>query len=295
MPKLPSHQRPGQQWWLMTLCQTTLSLVLLVPAQLAAGPRAETAAFNAVAGISRDFVVAVGAHGMIAHLLGDEGMRIMPSGTTQDLLDVNVATHDFAVAVGAGVVLRWDGARWHPLALEKPELTYSKVWTSPNRRLVLYGGSGNGAHWVCPWIPGADRQPFCRRFKSPMRAACGGDNDVLVVFASGAIYRVNNAVLGFDGRFEPAYAEKTPLQLKTAWLPAIGCDLNAGLPEVFAIDAQKGPLHFTHRSWHPLDLDFTPKSTKQTAGNLTYPAFGWPDLSTATSGQIRLGSRYAFP
>ena len=136
------------------------------------------------------------------------------------------------------------------MAHECPE---SWAWATPDQGLILYGGRTEHGYRVCPWLAEATRQPFCRTFDAPVRAACGHREQVLLLLANGDIHRVNNALIGSDGDFLPAYHPVSPVQLKAAWLPDEDCDPAGGLPEVFAIGSDGGFVHFDGKAWRPLD------------------------------------------
>ena len=120
--------------------------LVLIAARLPAGDQPGGAGFNAVDGIANEFMVAVGNHGTIVHFFEGEDARHMPSPTERDLLDVHVGSLDFAVSVGPGIVLLWDGVQWRPV-IDDDELTpWSEVWASSDQQLVLYGAGGMFYH-----------------------------------------------------------------------------------------------------------------------------------------------------
>jgi len=229
------------------------ALLLAAASPLFANATDDQAQFNAVDGVPWELMVAVGNHGMIVHFQDGRGARRVPSSTDRDLLDVHVASRDFAVAVGQGVVLVWNGVRWAPIPVEDPvgddSVAYSWSWASRRRDLVLYGGEADDGFRVCPWVPGAYRQPFCRIFIKPVVGACGSGDDVLLVLADGTVHRVNHDLIGRDGNFDPAYRPATPINLREAWIPARTCDPQAGLPEIVGVEDGGRLWRFDGADW----------------------------------------------
>lgn len=272
--------------WLNSL----LAYLLLTASWVYAPPAVSEEQINAVDGTPQGFMVAVGNHGTIVHFQPGQEARIVPSPTDRDLLDVSVASPEFAVAVGAGIVLRWDGVSWSPVSVESTSMRYSKVWAAPDLSLVLYGGSVANAYRVCPWVPGAETQPFCRHFTAPMLGACERGDEVQLVLANGEIYRVNNALIGSDGGFEPAFRPDTPTFLKAAWLPDTGCPAEGVLAEVFAIGVQGDLLHFNGAGWRPVNK--LPRQCGAKRLNPRWPVFAFAELARTHeyAAKIRLAS-----
>jgi hypothetical protein len=208
--------------------------------------------FNGLHGASADFIVGVGNDGAIVHFNGDGDGRRVPSGTTRNLLDVYVAGPDFAFAAGTGVVLSWNGEHWSPIVTGDDSSVYRRVWASPERDVVVYGGQQGVSEVVCPYLPGARTQPFCRQFDSPMVGACGHSDRIHIVLGNGDIHLVNNAVIDAGGTFAPLHTQPAGLQLTDAWFPEQGCPDDA-MPEAFATNAAGGLWHFDRQAWQPLD------------------------------------------
>lgn len=215
------------------------------------GPSPSATGFNAVDGDPRELMIAVGDHGAIVHITGGSRSYRVDSPTEADLVDVDVGSNDFAVSIGQGVVLLWDGIRWRHLTEQAGNVANAHAWASPDELLVLYT-SGTDGNRVCPWIPDAYRQPFCRQFNAPMRGACGNHETIHLVLANGEIHRVNDALLGKDGQFGPIYQPDEPLELKFAWVPEKTCAPDR-IPEVYAVDVSSGLVHFNGRSWQAMD------------------------------------------
>lgn len=230
--------------------QGFLAALLLVAAQpLFAKAADDQAQFNAVDGVPWELMVAVGNHGMIVHFQDGKAARQVPSSTDRNLLDVHVASRDFAVAVGQGVVLAWNGVRWAVVPVQDDTMTYTWSWASPGRDLVLYGGPADDGFKVCPWVPNVQIEPFCRAFQTPMVGACGSDDDVLLVQADGTVYRVNRTLIGTDGNFDPVYRPERPIRLREAWIPARTCDPQAGLPEIVGVEDGGRLWRFDGADW----------------------------------------------
>jgi hypothetical protein len=114
--------------------------------------------------------------------------------------------------------------------------------------VVLYGGQQGASEVVCPYLPAARLQPFCRHFGSPMVGACGHSDRIHIVLGNGDIHRVNNAVIDAGGTFAPLHTQSAGLQLTDAWFPEQGCPDDA-MPEAFATNAAGGLWHFDGRGW----------------------------------------------
>jgi hypothetical protein len=209
--------------------------------------------FNAVDGIEGELVVAVGDNGAILHYQHGLEPTRMPSHTSKNLVDVHVGSRQFALAVGSNILLQWDGLVWSKVAQVRPFMTYSGIWASPDGKLVLLGGRRDGEHIVCPLRPNAGKQPFCRRFGSPMLDACGTGQTVLIALADGELHRVNNVLIGANGKFDPVFRPQKSLELSTAWLPQRDCERESGLPGVVAVDSDGRIVHFNGRHWQVLD------------------------------------------
>ncbi|MDX1461221.1 MAG: hypothetical protein R3348_09220 [Xanthomonadales bacterium] len=224
-------------------------LMLIGPALCAGEPAERT--FNAVDGVPHELMVAVGDHGLIVHFPAGEAPRQMPSGTDRDLLDVHVAASDFAVAVGPGIVLLWDGEAWAPVVTEEDVAPFAQAWASPNHQFFMYGLDESGAYRLCPRLKNVSRQPFCRKFPAALLAACGDGDLITLLLANGEIHRVNDALIRPDGSFEPVFRPHGLHRLRAAWFPDEGCDPRGGLPEMFAA-GENGLMHFVDKAWRSL-------------------------------------------
>jgi hypothetical protein len=233
------------------IIRTSIFGLMLTATHLTAGSPPGGAGFNAVDGISSKLTIAVGDQGRIVHFLEGKNARRMPSPTERDLYDVHVGSEDFAVTVGPGIVMLWNGIRWQPIVQNNELSRYSQVWASPDQGLVLYGASDGQSHQVCPWLPQTMQQPFCRAFPSPLLGACGYRNELHIILANGSIHRVSSALIGTDGGFEPVFSPQKSILLKAAWMPVQDCVAEFGLPEVFAISEDNAFLHFDGKHWEP--------------------------------------------
>jgi len=211
------------------------------------------AVFNAVDGMADALTIAVGDHGSIVHYTDETGPRRIDSPTERDLLDVHVGSAEFALAVGNGIVMHWNGDAWKPIVLEDEGTPYSTVWASPDRKLFLYGSDRETRSRLCPLIPDAVLQPFCRWFDSNLRAICGTAETVYIVLASGAVHEVNDALIGKDGGYDPVHLPSQFMDLRDAWMPGRDCRPERGLPEVFGIEANGTLVRFDGVAWRELN------------------------------------------
>lgn len=160
------------------------------------------------------------------------------------------ASAEIKSAAGVEVAARRNERQWLPVATERGNREITRFWVSPNQQVILYAGSREGVHRVCPWLSGAARQPFCRRFESRLVGACGIGDDIIIVLASGDIHRVNYALVNAGGNFEPAYDYPDTLQLTAALLPRPDCLSGDGtLPNIYAINTANELLQFDGQAW----------------------------------------------
>jgi len=222
---------------------------------LAASAGAESSAwnFNAIHGVPHELMIAVGNKGNIVHFVFGEPPTKMPSGTERNLLDVYVASPNLAVAVGDGIVIVWDGSSWSSVAGADSALSYDQTWVSPVPGLILFGGVATGGYRLCPWRQGANHQAFCRYFSAPLRTACGRDDEIILVFADGTIYRVNDALMGPYGSYEPAFRPHELLHLKSAWISNKTCGTLNTLPNAIGVSTDGPLVHFDGMGWQVLE------------------------------------------
>jgi hypothetical protein len=122
-------------------------------------------------------------------------------------------------------------------------------WSTPENDLHLSFGRNVSTHVVCPHLPGSDHQPFCREFTADLLSVCGHRAALQLVLANGEVHRVNEALIGIDGSFEPAHRPDQPLDLASAWLPGEECDLAQESPEVVAKDTAGQLWLFDGNAW----------------------------------------------
>ncbi|WP_395373673.1 hypothetical protein [Marinicella sp. W31] len=183
-------------------------------------PTAEV--FNGISAPNNNFAIAVGENGTIVHFKNGDNGTIVPSGTTKELFDVYAASENFAVASGEDVVLLWDGSTWSTIVDGGNNGTfYTGTWASPAEDVVWFQSLGQ-FNFLCPEIPGASEQPFCRAFSQPMLTACGVSNDVKFITAAGDVHNVNNLLGDLNG-FAPLHDEPIPLFLTGVWVPPDAC------------------------------------------------------------------------
>lgn len=128
--------------------------------------------------------------------------------------------------------------------------SYSAEWTSSDEQLVLLSRVEAERQEVCPHLANERRQPFCRQFGSPMVDACGDHQQIVIVLANGDLHRVNSALIGKDGDFEPAYESSGPVHLVKAWFPGEDCNTLERLPVVMAVEATGRIWHFDGARWN---------------------------------------------
>lgn len=176
--------------------------------------------------------------------------------TTQSSFNANRgASDETPAASGVEVAPPRNERQWLPEATERGNRKIARFWVSPDQQLILYAGSRDGVYRVCPWVSGAARQPFCRRFESRLVGACGTGNEIIIVLASGDIHRVNYALVNAAGTFEPAYNHPDTLQLTAASLPEPDClSVDGTLPNIFAINAMCELMQFDNEAWRVLDV-----------------------------------------
>jgi len=128
----------------------------------------------------------------------------------------------------------------------------TRLWSAVDEGLVLFIDSEAGGYSVCPRVNGMNRQPFCRAFAAPVLAVCGLSDKLQLVLSNGEVHRVNSALMGINGGFEPAYRPQQSLELVKAWMPEEICDTSAGLGNILAVAASGGLWHFDGRSWQQI-------------------------------------------
>jgi hypothetical protein len=210
--------------------------------------------FNAMDGGPSRLLIAVGDFGAIAHFSQTDGWRPMDSGTHRDLHDVHVISEHFAVAVGTGIVIKWNGERWDTLLEEEPDRAYNRIWASADQDSLIFSGNIAGRSFVCPWIIGSDRQPFCRRFVTSLAGVCGDGDEFNIVLSNGDVYEVNSALMSKDGTFEPTSVSENNIELLTAVNVGRSCKKEAHEPKMIAISKDRGLWAFKQGRWLPLNM-----------------------------------------
>ena len=125
-----------------------------------------------------------------------------------------------------------------------------KSWATPENDLALSFEAKESSHVVCPHLPGSTHQPFCRQFAAEPVSVCGHRDAVQLVLTNGEVHRVNSALIGIDGSFEPAFSPDAPLQLQKAWTPNENCHPDHGLADVVAVSVEGDLCHFTGSIWN---------------------------------------------
>lgn len=209
-----------------------------------------SATFNGIAIADEHLAIAVGNDGTIVHFVDGDSGTVVPSGTSEHLLDVYAVAGDFAVAAGIDVVLLWDGSTWSPLVENDTGTALSPVWASADRDLVLYGTLGQQFNFVCPHVPGAAQQGFCRSFGQEVLTLCGADDEITAVRRDGAIFRVDENLVELGDGFGPAFEPPAPLDLRAAWIAPGACGLGPGVqPGIWAIEGGDEVVAFDGEAW----------------------------------------------
>jgi hypothetical protein len=135
------------------------------------------------------------------------------------------------------------------LAGEPPAVGPRQHWATPENDLLLHISVDQDSHLVCPHVPGSEHQPFCREFAADLLSVCGHRDALQLVLANGEVHRVNSALIGIDGSFEPTHRPDQPLDLASAWLPGEECDLAKESPDVVAMDTAGQLWLFDGNAW----------------------------------------------
>jgi hypothetical protein len=125
-----------------------------------------------------------------------------------------------------------------------------KSWTTPEKDLALSIEAKESSHVICPHLPDSTHQPFCRQFAAEPVSVCGHRDALQLVLTNGEVHRVNSALIGIDGSFEPAFSPDAPLQLQKAWTPNESCHPDHGLVDVVAVSVEGDLWHFTGSAWN---------------------------------------------
>ena len=138
----------------------------------------------------------------------------------------------------------------------------SRLWISEDGALTVYRGNGGQRHRLCPRFADQNPQPFCRDFSADVLGICGSGNVLLLVLADGSLHRVNRALIGVDGGFEPAYRPMLPMLLRHARLSESHCEAERTLPSIDAVAADGTAARFDGRHWTTSGTD-RPKSRQK--------------------------------
>ena len=180
-----------------------------------------TEVFNGISAPNSNFAIGVGENGVIVHFNDGDNGTIVPSGTSKELFDVYAASETFAIATGEDVALLWDGQNWSTLFESDVGTFYTGTWASAEEDVAFYQSLGQ-FNFICPHIPGAQQQPFCRAYSQPMLTACGESNDIKFITAAGDVHHVNNLLSDLSGS-APIHDEAVPLFLTGVWVPEDAC------------------------------------------------------------------------
>ncbi len=210
---------------------------------------------NGISAPSLDFAMAVGNGGTIVRFDNGSTGTLMNSGTTNDLFDVYATAPSMAAAAGRDTVLLWDGNDWNPIRSSSDGSIYTGTWITPEQDLVLYDViSGGIFDYVCPYVPGATTQGFCRTFGPAMVAACGHSGDIKIINENGDIFHVDNTLADLDSTY-PIFSQSLPLNLNAVWAPQLDCLPGAFPPQtLFAIANFNEFWRFDGQTWINMNI-----------------------------------------
>jgi len=227
-----------------------------------------TEVFNGISAPNNSFAIGVAQNGVIVHFQEGDNGTIVPSGTTKDLLDVYAASENFAIATGEDVALLWDGQSWSTLFENDVGTFYTGTWATPEEDVAFFQSLGQ-FNVICPHIPGAQQQPFCRAYSQPMLTACGESGDIKIITAAGDVHHVDNFLADQSG-FDPIHDEPVPLFLTGVWVPPDACLPGALEPlSMYGIRNTNQIWHFDGSDWANMNVLIPGDQTLSWIGGLS--------------------------
>ena len=227
-----------------------------------------TEVFNGITAPNNNFAIGVAENGVIVHFQDGDNGTIVPSGTTKQLLDVYAVSENFAIASGEDVVTLWDGQSWTPLFENDTGTFYTGTWASPEEDVAFFQSLGQ-FNVVCPHIPGAQQQPFCRAYSQPMLTACGESGDIKMITADGDVHHINNFLVEQSG-IDPLHDEPVPLFLTGVWVPPHACLPGAIKPLfMYAIRNTSEIWRFDGDQWADMNVQIPGGQTLSWIGGIT--------------------------
>ncbi|MGB8636482.1 MAG: hypothetical protein WCD66_01115 [Rhodanobacteraceae bacterium] len=212
-------------------------------------PTVISSAITAVSAPSLDFAIGVGNGGAIVRFDHGNSGTLMNSGTSSDFFDVFAASSNLAVATGLDTVRLWDGVEWSEIKSSSYGAIYTGAWIAPEQDIVLYGVYDTTFGFVCPYVPGAAGQGFCRSLGGSMLTACGRSNDIKIINTDGEIYNVDNALGDLVGS-GPIHTPAFPLNLTAVYAPLSDCIPGPTAPQsMFAIRNFREFWSFDGQAW----------------------------------------------
>lgn len=211
---------------------------------------------NGISYPNESYAFAVGNNGAIVQFISGDNGTLMDSGTTNDMYDVFATDGNTAIAAGEDVVLVWDGINWTPIVENTNGTIYTGTWITPEEDAMFYESLGSPFNFVCPYVPGATQQPFCRAYQNPVMAFCGSSNDIKMITADGDIHWINNLLNDLADDFMPIHDEPVPLGLTAVWAPQWNCLLGGIEPlELFAIRNNNDFYRFDGSDWVDMNVN----------------------------------------
>ena len=148
------------------------------------------------------------------------------------------------------------------LAEENPSELQPGHWATDTDDLQLSFSRDKDQHVVCPRLRELTHQPFCREFAADLLSVCGHRNALQLVLENGEVHRVDGALIGTDGGFEPAFAPSVKLELIKAWAPNEQCDPNLGLADVIGVSTEGALWHFDGSSWNRISANLNSRTSR---------------------------------
>ncbi len=142
-----------------------------------------------------DLSILVGNNGTIVHFNNvDNTAQVMPSGTTEQLLNVEVIDAQFAMASGSEVVLLWNGNTWSTVvdfsANGNPN-NLIPVWAPPEKNKIFFQDFyANSFSFLCTYdVTTGLISPFCKGHQQALVKFCGRAGDFKALQSDGSIVR----------------------------------------------------------------------------------------------------------
>lgn len=152
-------------------------------------------------------IVDIDSYGHFSILVGDNGTivqldtlnhtaQLMTSGTTEQLLNIEVIDENFAIASGTEVVLLWDGSTWNTVVDLSSNGTPNNiipVWAPPEKNKIFYQDfNPSGFSFMCSYeVSSGSTSPFCKAYNDAAVKFCGHAGDFKILHMDGGISRIS--------------------------------------------------------------------------------------------------------